>query len=627
MDGGRMDQALLTDAQVFPQGYVYGPGAPESGSAPTAAQQDYARAAATSTDHGAAVGTPQNPSYDTPTVVGDSTIYHVGPDGRMFDPVATAQAATPQSHALLSDADVFGSGGAPFTPGQTFDTRPTSQSLGALEGARTVLKNFGDLMSMRPFGASGLPLLPSNLPGNLASIGAKLAQIPLISMEKTSRPGELGKVAAETALTAPLALAGDGAPLLTGGLIGDLTSEANDPMSRLRDIGAGMAGSKLGDIAGGVGKAIISPTVRPAAQWALDNGIRLTPGGIAGGVAKSLEEGASKGTIAGPMVGTAQRQAIGDFNLATIQKNALDPAGLTLPAAAQPGTDAVNAASGLLSGAYDSLTPNLVLGKDTDLLDAAGAAKNAATTLPGAYRTRLNAFADQLLSDPTTPLTGEDVQNLTSTLRQESADAGRSGDFFTAPYGRAIDDLSGAVGDALERSNPAYADQLRGLNQGYASLVRIQRASNGALQDDGVFTPKGLLAAVKASDQSARDNATARGQALLQDWANNGKAVLPDKLPTTGSIWSHLPELAVTLGVGHEAGVPGIAAMLAGEGLGAAAYSPVAQGVIRAGMTQRPTAMKAVGDVLGKIKPLVASGSAATAVNLLPELQRRFVQP
>jgi hypothetical protein len=398
-----------------------------------------------------------------------------------------------------------------------------------------------------------------------------------------------------------------------GAVQGDLTSEATDPAGRLRDVGLGALGGKAGSMLGGGVKSAIWPTIRPEAQWAADNGIRLTPGGIAGGIPKNLETAATKGTIAGPVIGAAQRRGIDDFNLATIQKNALDPAGLTLPEGIQPGHEAVNEATKALGGSYDALTPNLVLTKDADLLSAVKAANDAAKGLPAAYRNRLTAFTAQLGGKPGLALSGDQVQELTSTLRQEAADAQRSGDFFTAPYGRALDELNSAVGSALERSNPAYAEKLRGLNQGYAALVRIQKAAGNAVHDEGVFTPKGLLTAVRSTDQSARDNATARGEALLQDWANKGKAVLPDKLPSGGNIWTHLPELLVTAGVGHESGVKAIGGMLAGEGALAGAYTPAVQDILRTAMTQRPAVAKPISDVVARLAPFMGQGGAMLA--------------
>ena len=522
----------------------------------------------------------------------------------------------------LSDADVFGAQ-APTASAAPVDTRPVSQSLGALEGVTTMFKNglnavSGDLPAML-----GLPRQPSDLlrinPLTLplkAMVAAKDAYAK--EQEKTYRPGVPGKIVGEVIAGAPLGV--DELGVLPMAIMqGSLTTEGKDPLSKLRDISLSAAAGKIGEqIAGGLSN-VIAPKLKPAVQWALDNGIRLTPGGIAGGLGKSVETAASKGTIAGPMVGGAQMRGLEDFNLATVRK-VLEPAGLTLPQGVQPGHEAVSAAHTALSHAYDALVPNLTLNKDAELISAANAARQAAKTLPGAYRSRLTAFADQISARRGVPLSGDSVQELASSLRQEAADAQRSGDFFTAPYGRALDALHGAVDAALERSNPEFASQLQGLNQGWAQLVRVERAARDAVQDGGVFTPKGLLSAVRATDQSARDNATARGQALMQDWANAGKAVLPDAVPKSGSIWAHLPEIGVALGVGREAHMPGLGMMLGAEGLGGALYTKPAQAALQTVLTKRPAGAQSVADIIDQLRPLLGYSAATAAPATLKAL-------
>jgi hypothetical protein len=597
----------LSDEQVFGKGFAYGPGAQESGQPVTEAQAAYARAAATSTDRGAPVGTPQNPSYDTPSATGAPDIYHVGPDGRMYDPVATAQARA--GVRPMSEAEVLG---PDFVPGQQFDTRPANQGLGAIEGAATVGKNVLDLLSAKLPGMKASPFAGAAYPLQVGSdLAGALAKHYFSGREKTERPGVAGKVGAELALTAPLMFTGEGAPLVMGGVLGDLTSESDDPMGRLRDIGVGAAGGKAGDMVAGAARSAIWPTIRPQAQWAIDNGIRLTPGGISGGVAKGVESGAAKGTIAGPIIGAAQRRGLEDFNLATA-RHVLDGVGRTLPEGLAAGHEAVNATQNLLSGAYNSLTPKLSLSLDSDLTKAISDATNAGTLMPSTFRTRLDNLIGQLPARGG-PISGHAVQDITSQLRSEAADAAASGDFFAKDYGRTVGKLQSAVEDSLERTNPEQASELRALRTAWAKHVRVVRAARDAAQDGGVFTPKGLLAAVRASDQSVNDNATARGEALMQDWANNGKAVLPDKIPASGSIWQHLPELAVTLGVGKEAGLPGVAAMLAGEGAVGALYTEPMQRVLRAAMTARPPVAEPVADMVRRLTPALGQAGSATA--------------
>lgn len=611
MDGNRMATGEMTDAEVFGADHplVYGPGAQESGQPLTAEQQAYARANESFRDKGAPVGTATTPSYDTATAAGDGSIYHVNPQGQLESPAPAKE---------QSDADVFGAQGpAAVAAPASIDGRPTSQTLGASEGVGTVAQNLLDTLSGKlpglPQGPLTKPLLSYPLQWLLNRNAAKDQE-----QEKTYRPGMAGRIGGEIVASAPLAMEAE-APLLTGAIQGYLGSDSSDPLEKLRDITMGAAGGKLADVGLGAVSKALAPTARSAAQWAIDNGIRLTPGAIAGGVPQGLEGALSKGTIAGPMIGSAQRAGIDDFNIRTAQ-NAAKEAGLQLPDGLAPGHEVVNALHGALSGSYDALSPNLVLAPSEDLTAAATAAREAAKGLPAAFKTRLNALADQIVPADGAVLSGDRIQELAAHIRQEAQDAKQSGDFFAKGYGRALDNLQAAFDDGLEASNPQHAAQLRGLNRGFAQSVRIERAARDAVQDGGVYTPKGLLTAIRATDQSVRDNATARGEALLQDWAQNGKQVLPDKLPAAGGFLAHLPELMVTAGVGHEAGLPGIGYMLAGEGGLGALYSKPVQKIVTDAMTKRLPVLRKTGAIVDALRPVGAFGAATGAQAAIPYL-------
>lgn len=530
------------------------------------------------------------------------------------------QAGQPAPAKELSDLEVFGSA----LPGaQAKDDRPVSQPLGFGEGIHVVANNLTNLLSGSVPGmkSSGIGVSPLTLPAKLI-MGQQQGVID--KAEKTARPGMIGKIGGEVFASAPLAVDALGAIPL-GIAQGVLTSESKDPFGKVMDATLGGVGGKLGDLAMTGIRKVVSPAIRPAAQWAMDHGIRITPGGLAGGMAKSVETGASKGTIAGPMIGAAQMRGIEDFNLATA-RHVLDGTGLTLPEGVAAGHEAVSATHNMLSGAFNSLAPKLSLAIDGPLTAARSEATNAGTLMPAAYRARMDSLVSQLPVHGG-PINGRTVQDLTAQLRQEAADAAQSGDFFAKDYGRAVDKLRSAVEDGLERANPEQAQTLQALRTAWAKQVRVERAATNAVQDGGVYTPKGLLTAVRSSDQSARDNATARGEALLQDWAMNGKAVLPDKLPNAGSLWAHLPELAVTYGVGHEAGVPGIAGMLATEGAGGLLYTKPGQKIVNTMLTKRPAFATKTADILRELQPLLSYGAATAAPKGLPLLTKAAGQP
>lgn len=526
----------------------------------------------------------------------------------------------------LSDADVFGAAPAPAAGAPT-DTRPTSQSLGALEGVTTMFKN-GINVATGDFPAlMGLPRQPSDLLRiNPLAIPLKLMAAGKDAyakeMEKTYRPGLPGKIAGEVIAGAPLGV--DELGILPMSIMqGALTSEATDPLGKLRDIALSAAAGKAGDQVAGALSRVVKPTIKPAVQWALDNGIRLTPGAIAGGVVRGVEGGAAKGTLAGPMVSRAQRQMIDDANLSAVN-NALGSGGMELPKGVAPGTAAVDRAHMLFGVAYDRLAPKLTVIRDPTLDQQLAHLTQTSVGLEPALATRFQSFVGKLSAafDADGRMPGPEMRKLDSILGQQIRRFGRSDDPYHQEYADHIGELQDALREATERTNPAFTQQLSGLNSGYAQLVRLDKAAVLAKQNGGVWTPAQLMQAVTAPglDTSGRQTSSARGRALLQDWAQSAKEVLPSAMPNAGDFWSHLPELAVTYGVGHEAGLPAVGKMLLGEGALGAAYTPAAQTVLRAAMTQRPGGAQNVANIIEELRPLLAYGASTAAPSALQAL-------
>jgi hypothetical protein len=623
---------LMSDAEVFGADHplVYGAGAPESGGSATPQQQAYATSGAGVREPAAPVGTATNPSYDTPSVTGGADSYHVTTDGKLNDP--NPQMNLPAPAKLMSDADVFGIHGGQGAEPAAPDTRPTDEGLGFKVGVNNVVKNYIDAAR------GGLPKLPGQADGPLSS-GDVLTLLPRIAQgfvqtaldkdSQTKRPGTLGKIGGEIVASAPLAIDAE-APAIMGAVQGLMTSEAdsNDMVGKLKDAAIGAFGGKVADKIGGAVKAVVLPKLSAGAKWAADQGIRLTPGAILGGAAKGVEDAAAKGTISGPLVSNAQRQMLTDANLAATN-NALKGAGLSLPADTQAGTAALDQAHHLIGGAYDSLAPKLTIVHDQPLADRLaeleGVGANLDPQLSGRFQGLVQKVRDGF-DDGSLTMTGPDMRKLDAFLGQQQRRFGKSDDPFHGEYADAISELQDALRDATERSNPAEATKLAGLNSGYAQLVRLDKAANLAKQTDGVWTPNQLMQAVTSSgmDSSARQTSSARGRALLQDWAKSAKDTLPNKMPDAGNFWTHLPELMVTAGVGHEAGLPAIGKMLAAEGGLAMGYTKPAQASLRALLTRRPEYAKPIANLIEELRPALAWGAvpatqqAATALPALP---------
>jgi hypothetical protein len=130
--------------------------------------------------------------------------------------------------------------------------------------------------------------------------------------------------------------------------------------------------------------------------------------------------------------------------------------------------------------------------------------------------------------------------------------------------GYAIDDALDVLRDSAERNSPpGVRDRLRQINTGYAVFTRIQDAAARRLTSGGKISPTDLLAAVKKGDHTVRKGAFARGDALLQQFAEDASEVLTPVMSDSGTT-----ERALWLGteaagglMGHAAGgIPGMAA-------------------------------------------------------------------
>jgi hypothetical protein len=174
-----------------------------------------------------------------------------------------------------------------------------------------------------------------------------------------------------------------------------------------------------------------------------------------------------------------------------------------------------------------------------------------------------------------------------------------------------LDDVLDVVTDAAERhSAPGVREQLKKVNTGYAIFTRIQDAATRRIATQpgaapGTFTPGDLVAAVKKGDRTVRKGAFARGDALLQQFAEDAESVLPSKVSDSGTV----TRLNVTR--------PG----MVGAGVGGA-LGGVPGAVVGAGMDM------ATGSVTNRLASHLLERSATTASpqnrNFLLQASRRL---
>jgi hypothetical protein len=398
---------------------------------------------------------------------------------------------------------------------------------------------------------------------------------------------------------------------LAGGISGALSpvdAAGSYWWEKAKQIGLGTA---IGGVLGGLAAKIGSPAVKGVsgdAKKLVDAGVKLTPGQMIGGAAKGIEEKATSAPITGHFISNALHETTKSFNIATINK-ALAPIGAKLPNNIPAGHDAVAAAGKALGTAYDTILPRMSLKMDKDLANELTqvVTQGRGGILPADKAAQFEAYLRARVLAPFKNygrLDGDQLKKVEADLSERASRYTRSQDPADRDYADAINAVKTSIRGALTRQNPNYAAELQKVNQGYAMLVRIQNAAQRRVTSGGVFTPGDLLGAIKATDKSVRKSAFARGDALLQDWAEAGQKVIGNRTPDSGTAGRLMAKDLLGVSAGPLSAVPLAAAGLpytkAGQAAiqrmataGQAARKPVAKAVAGAGLYLAPGAAQA----------------------------------
>ncbi len=386
------------------------------------------------------------------------------------------------------------------------------------------------------------------------------------------------------------------------------------------DDGSRLAGGAMGGLAGvmggiagrTVGRGIAGVTDAGVRRLA-DAGVRMTPGQLAGGFAKRVEDRLSGLPAIGDLIRSQRRRGVEDFNRASFRE-ALEP--ITQTGVAQIGEAGVGQAQQLVGQAYDSALSGQRVTLDPQFVMDMTAARNAAGAIPR-VGDEVRDTIDTIIPDyfdagPPPSLTGENLQPLLRELR------GFRGGYRADPLGNrvagSVADAEGAVTGMFERQAPDVMPALNSANEAYGNLATIQDAVLAAKNSGGVFMPSQLgTASVAGARRYGGLNAAARGDRALFDLQRAGQDVLPSQIPDSGTagrmmiIPGALGVSGATIGAGAspeervEGGAQGLGAGLA---LSAALASPyAARGLIQQIVARaRPAWLQAAGEAIGRYR-------------------------
>ena len=285
----------------------------------------------------------------------------------------------------------------------------------------------------------------------------------------------------------------------------------------------------------------------------LEDGVELTVGQRAGGMARRIEEANKSNPYIGGAIREQEQEALTSFNAAVFRKS-LKAAGLPDSMGGE-GRDFVKTGQQRFSEAYDKDAEHYRVKGDDALINDLMDTHNATVELPSDKRRQFEATMQRRVLGRMgiEPEEGETFMNTLQRLKDKRLDGKLfkqvesemtqiAGKFHSSPdpadhmLADHFDEALSALRDNMERSSdPGFSDRLRKLNTGYAMFVRGRAAAANRATSGGKFTTGDFLQAVKRQDKSAAKGAFARGDALFQDFAEDAHAVLSNVVPDSGT--------------------------------------------------------------------------------------------
>lgn len=404
------------------------------------------------------------------------------------------------------------------------------------------------------------------LAGALAGgvVGARMAPQVLRQAPRVVGATRAADTARRAANVARLAAGG----AAEGGAYGFGASEGN-LLERAPDALEGAAiGGVLAPVAGVVGDAVIEPvvggavqafnrTLRPhalvtqadevaanmgnvlsdpraqAVQTLTDNGVYLTSGQRAGGLAQTVENLAQRVPILGTAIRGARNRGRDSLNRA-VGNRALDAIDEGLPANIAPGGDAVTYVSQRLGQEFDraaAMVPEI--SATPELRDGVARVVAQASDLPEVQRQQLEGILESRLARLNEPMTGTQYRTIEREIDGLASQYGGSQDPAQQQMGRILEGVGGELRAHLGRVNPEAGEVLRRASDGWADFVRMRRASVASGAEP--FSPGQLKTAVRTEDSSVAHGAVGRGDARMQDLSRAASTVMPDSYGNPGT--------------------------------------------------------------------------------------------
>lgn len=402
------------------------------------------------------------------------------------------------------------------------DTRETSQTLGILKGVLPVAKKVA--------GYSPANIFPGFHEKNEAALPRLEKRVA--ERELTQKPGAVGQIGGSLMATAPVMMATRN-PFIAGAGQGALLSEADSPAGQALDAGSGAILNWAGGKAVNLFADAIKPIVAPAVKRLHEAGVRLTPGMVKGEKAMVREDKMMSRPVVGDTIAAGRQATQATFNTAAVNR-ALQPLGKKVPTVVKPGNDSIAYAKDEITRAYDLVIPNLSVRINGPQF--AQAVYPAAQNLRAAQQKQLQQIISNELGAG--QLQGQTLKAAQANIRRLAGKFRRSQDANDQMLGEALGTVDDELTSAMLAQNPKWAPQLQKVNEAYRGYRIVADAAGRA--DDGLFSTGQLRDATRRGDFSKAKDATARGQAFMQDFSQDARAVIPARSPNPSGTASHM---------------------------------------------------------------------------------------
>jgi hypothetical protein len=470
--------------------------------------------------------------------------------------------------------------------------------------------------------------------GNAERIRANLRgtqeQSPTASALGQISGGVLGAMTGEAALARAGMGAGIGRSVLADTAYGAASGAGNaDNGDRLGNAMLGGltagAGSAVGNVGmnalargltptGGGSEALYAAGVRPTigqrgAAVADQGGIKGTVGRMVSGAEQKLQSV----PIVGSAISGARQEARDQFQIGAFNE-ALKEVGETLPKGMKPGTAPNAYAQKTFNRIYAEARSGMNMVPDDELAQDLAALAPDLEILGPQATSKFKAVMDNVVNNRAAPtggqLSGDLYKRTISDLDKKIALFSKG----TTSEDRALAEAIGGVKSALEQAARRHSDPdsvalLDAADAGYAKLVRIEGAAARAGGDAGTFTPTGFDREVQKQAGTVRSKSFLRGDALMQDYAQQGKSLV-DTVPNSGTVDRGI----AAAGLAGSIALSPKAALLFGGLLGA--YAPGTRKVMQSALSPAGPKRKAIAQQLEKRAQLVGRSTAASAAAL-----------